>query len=630
MASSSSNEEDDSSFYAVLNVARDASEEDIKRAFRQLAQAYHPDKHTDASLQADASANFARLQEAYEVLSNPERRQVYDIYGKEGLSAGLEVGSTLKSTDELRQDWENFKAQQRLQMQVSHRGFYSFKVDATSLVDPYDRHVSIMPEVYEVAMNSQISSPISDNTVATLGGQMAVQGNVGGGSFVCGLKRILTPHDSIDMQCALGLKTFASVQSTRQLSEHTSAGLGVTWQPRVGLGLQLLSSRELSDNTSADFNWVIGPAGAAGAGLSLSRRGEKFTTTGRIEVGAVTGIQARCVWRVSQGVSARVALRVGTTGVDLEVGGTQRISEFSAAGLAVAVGLYGVVLKPRFTRGTHTFDFPLLLSHDPRAWRVLLGAYVLPPLAVYVTKRHIIRPLRRWRKTRQRLEKEMELLEDQRTRRAAAAGACRVMEPVAKRKLRKEIQKGGLVVVDAKYGAIEAIMKAEAEERERARSSGAATSDADVAASTEQAAGTSAGEEAEVRGEDEAAVDAAVAAQLGSMERPPPWIDVTIALRFMTEDSRIVLHKVSKRGLMGFCDPVPDEEKHLRMRFLWHGRPYVATLGDKEEGQLPARGKLVTDEAEAAALLAAAAAQDLLPDQAGATWRDNALYGETQ
>ena len=32
---------------------------------------------------------------------------------------------------------------------------------------------------------------------------------------------------------------------------------------------------------------------------------------------------------------------------------------------------------------------------------------------------------------------------------------------------------------------------------------------------------------------------------------------------------------------MGFCDPAPDEEKHLRVRFLWHGRPYVATLADK-------------------------------------------------
>lgn len=32
---------------------------------------------------------------------------------------------------------------------------------------------------------------------------------------------------------------------------------------------------------------------------------------------------------------------------------------------------------------------------------------------------------------------------------------------------------------------------------------------------------------------------------------------------------------------MGFCDPAPDEDKHLRVRFLWHGRPYIATLADK-------------------------------------------------
>lgn len=77
-----------------------------------------------------------------------------------------------------------------------------------------------------------------------------------------------------------------------------------------------------------------------------------------VQVGAVTGIQARCVWRVSQAVSARVALRVGTTGVDLEVGGTQRISEFSAAGLAIAVGLYVRALdSPCSVHGT-ALPFP--------------------------------------------------------------------------------------------------------------------------------------------------------------------------------------------------------------------------------------------------------------------------------
>ena len=52
----------------------------------------------------------------------------------------------------------------------------------------------------------------------------------------------------------------------------------------VNRALQVVSTRQLSDTTDADLNWVVGPAGAAGVGLSLSRRGEKVTTTGRIEV----------------------------------------------------------------------------------------------------------------------------------------------------------------------------------------------------------------------------------------------------------------------------------------------------------------------------------------------------------
>lgn len=55
---------DDSSYYAVLNVPNEASEEDIRRSYRQLAQVFHPDKAQQGS---DDAANFMRIQEAYEV-----------------------------------------------------------------------------------------------------------------------------------------------------------------------------------------------------------------------------------------------------------------------------------------------------------------------------------------------------------------------------------------------------------------------------------------------------------------------------------------------------------------------------------------------------------------------------------
>eukprot|EP00983_Pelagomonas_calceolata_P071363 1151195-Pelagomonas_calceolata.AAC.1 len=79
---------ENSEYYAILNCGRDASTEEIVRAYRKLAQVFHPDKHLDEEHRKQASESFSKVQEAYEVLSSPERRQVYDVYGKQGLAAG--------------------------------------------------------------------------------------------------------------------------------------------------------------------------------------------------------------------------------------------------------------------------------------------------------------------------------------------------------------------------------------------------------------------------------------------------------------------------------------------------------------------------------------------------------------
>ncbi len=71
-------------YYEVLGVARDASAEEIKRAFRSLARELHP----DVSDEPDAEERFKEAVEAYEVLSSSERRQVYDRFGHEGLRSG--------------------------------------------------------------------------------------------------------------------------------------------------------------------------------------------------------------------------------------------------------------------------------------------------------------------------------------------------------------------------------------------------------------------------------------------------------------------------------------------------------------------------------------------------------------
>ncbi|KAI5063215.1 hypothetical protein GOP47_0021762 [Adiantum capillus-veneris] len=70
-------------YYNVLKVGRNASAEDLKRAYKRLAMKWHPDKNPGNNREAEA--NFKQVSEAYEVLGDSKKRSIYDRYGEEGL-----------------------------------------------------------------------------------------------------------------------------------------------------------------------------------------------------------------------------------------------------------------------------------------------------------------------------------------------------------------------------------------------------------------------------------------------------------------------------------------------------------------------------------------------------------------
>lgn len=68
--------------YTVLGVSRDASDADLKAAYRRFSRLLHPDKHADSSDAAETA--FRRLTNAYNILSDPHQRAIYDQYGFRG------------------------------------------------------------------------------------------------------------------------------------------------------------------------------------------------------------------------------------------------------------------------------------------------------------------------------------------------------------------------------------------------------------------------------------------------------------------------------------------------------------------------------------------------------------------
>ena len=72
-------------YYEILGVPRNASDDEIKKAYRKLSSKYHPDRHQGEAAKAEAEAKFKEGKQAYEILSDPQKRAAYDQYGHAGV-----------------------------------------------------------------------------------------------------------------------------------------------------------------------------------------------------------------------------------------------------------------------------------------------------------------------------------------------------------------------------------------------------------------------------------------------------------------------------------------------------------------------------------------------------------------
>ena len=578
-------------------VSRDATEDDIKKAYRALAQVAHPDKHSSSVLREAASRSFNTLNEAYEILSDKERRRVYDVYGMAGLNAGLEVGRRHKSLREISEEFERARAKERraqMEAKLNFRGSYGFSFSAAHLFDERVRHRraliaarrglptggSPFLDLNGVDFNSVFDVPTwSDDATAYVGAQGQMSRGAGAGGLILGLRKTASEHTSWECALVMGsMQSAATFHVQRQLSARAAGTLAYSYAAaQGGLGLEVGVQRQLSEHSKGHLTWNVGPVGGVSTGAQRAKG--KTSWKADVSVGpASSGLAGFVARRLSKRSTFRLGVRLGTTAIDFDVGCVRKMNRETSLGLSVSVGIRGVHLKLRFNHSGQRFQFPILLA--PRATVVNASASLaIPFAAVGILKRYVVKPYA----LKLRVEEQAVLRSKHAAQVAAdkaeARAAQELLKAQAAARVAKEREKNGLVVERAVFGhfprrtrpkAGEPIVEGFREETETAEG----TDDARGAGTT----GTSGDGDGDGNGDGDGETKPA----------PAPWLDVTVAAQFMVFDSHLDVHAgAHKPSLLGFCDPCPDEKAYLRVRYTYRGVPHEVTVGEDDPLAIP-------------------------------------------
>nr|XP_019548532.2 LOW QUALITY PROTEIN: dnaJ homolog subfamily C member 11 [Aedes albopictus] len=546
-------------YYAFLNVPRNATPEEISSAYRNFSRMYHPDKHTDVRNKEKAEMMFNRTKKAYEVLSDPHQRAIYDSLGNKGLQTeGWELIQRTRTPAEIREEYERLareREERRLQQKTNPRGNITVQINATDIFSRYEDDYyddgGLFPtiEVSGMSMSQSIEAPLSRTDTATLSGNLHLQNGSGSGNFLLSGRRLIN-KGWFEVDCGAGSGPVLGLKGSRNLTNRLFLNGGTTVNFRQNAiipGIAGTLAIQLDKHTVGYLTYN------AGLQSSMSTTIEHSTEKYHYNLSATLGIP-HCYLTASytrklveQELKLRVALKGGTFGFLAEYGAEKKVSKYSSVVATVSVGVpTGVTLKVKIIRSTQTYLFPIHLSEEiiPAA---IFYATVAPLLTYFVVKKTIIDPMNEAAKQRN-IEKVKETNRSRiAEKRREAESAIALMGAMYERIRNDEQKRKGLVIVAASYGKFNADENVSVEQRD----------------------------------------------EMGFVQHNPNVIDVRIPLQCLVKDSRLQLYGSTKSELPGFYDPCFGEEKLLRIDYEFRERSYTVVVADNEDIKLPENGQTV-------------------------------------
>ncbi|KGN55866.1 chaperone protein dnaJ 13 [Cucumis sativus] len=521
--------------YALLHISPEASDEEIRKAYRQWAQVYHPDKYQSPHMKDIATENFQRICEAYEILTDENKRQIYDIYGMEGLTSGLELGPKLNKADEIKEELERLRKRKEQEKISAH-----FRPSGTILANMSLPHFLEGDGIMRgMAMTSEVQSQISKSNTVGVGGNLAVTGNVGGGAASAMFRHQFSSVSSVEFMASTGLRSLIGMQASRHLTLHSTASMGISMSLKDGsLNLSNSWTRQLSETANGNIQLILGPESSVAVGWQ--KKEEKRSVAGEVKFSTSSfGASAHYTHRFSSKSHGRIAGRVGSTMLELELGGGRKLSKFSTVRMLYSIGIQGIFWKFELHRGGQKLIIPILISRHLNPI-FAAGAFIFPTSAYFLLKKFLVKPYYQRREKQKALENMQKTSAQVLEARAGAEKAQQLLQNVANRKRNRQSEISGLVITKAIYGNQKDLKKKD-----------------------------------ELKEPND--------------ELSLSIVDVTLPLNFLVNDSgQLKLHEgVKKSGIMGFCDPCPGEPKQLYVEYTFGGQTYEVVVDDYEELLIP-------------------------------------------
>jgi len=551
------NFEEETDYYALLNISKKATPDEIRSSYKRFAVTYHPDRHQQllslhpekpsSELLQEATEKFTLIKTAYETLINPQQRALYDLYGVKGLQSNWQLTPFSKSHEEMKKQFGKL----HLKKHTDSSLFPPNSMSTTKVAFTFEDFVNFLyrrkrfPLIPDTSLSYYIRTPLWKNNIFTFGGGVTHHRDhtPGISTFVVGWEKNFSSNlNAFAEISASGPDSVLHVGAWRKLSKQCAARVGACWQEAIAVptNVEVSLERQWYNNLTGIVAWNS----ATYRNLSVQLKGIRGKTTVLTEIRTEPediSASLSLVRTLSKRTNVKATGRVSINGrYELLLEGNRAMNKYNQLGLAVSMRPEGVLFSVSVTRGgCQRISFPIAMA-DHCSLKMFLATLLVPLTLCLVVKIFWIEPKKRI-KRRRKLEKlRQETAKITATAKKNAESSVQLMLNSVARKRLFEEQRKGLIIVSALYGNLES--------------------------------------------EDKGDCSAQV-------------IDVSIPLQQLVEDSQLHLHEGSKSGLLGFYDPCIGEEKQLYIRYLFRDKLHEVTNDDCQPLRIPLVSHRIEDKA---------------------------------